>query len=156
MLGYTGDKAPPFLMPARVMEEGVFSLNPQFEWTGGGLISTTEDLAKWSKLLYDGKVFSDKALNALLQTVHPRTGEPFDQGYGLGVQVRISRAGPKIYGHEGVFPGYQTAVSYLPGHKCGMALQVNADMFSRKINRPMPALVDALLPVLLEYLEKRN
>jgi hypothetical protein len=30
----------------------MFRINPQVEWRGGGLASTSEDLARWAKLLY--------------------------------------------------------------------------------------------------------
>jgi D-alanyl-D-alanine carboxypeptidase len=41
-----------------VKDNGDFIINPQFEWTGGGIYSTTEDLARWGKLLYDGQVLN--------------------------------------------------------------------------------------------------
>ncbi|MCP4728115.1 MAG: beta-lactamase family protein, partial [bacterium] len=73
--GYTGDKVPPFLLPEKVLQDGKMVISPQFEWCGGGLITTSRDLAKWAKLLYEGNVFSQNSLDNLLKPVNYRTGQ---------------------------------------------------------------------------------
>src|SRR5262249_28052961 len=48
------------------------AVNPQFEWTGGGIASTADDLARWGKLLYEGKAFDPSLLPELLRGVPAR------------------------------------------------------------------------------------
>jgi D-alanyl-D-alanine carboxypeptidase len=101
---------------------GRLAVNPQLEWTGGGIASTTEDLARWAKLLYEGKAFDSSLLPALLDGVPSRLGR--DVQYGLGVIIRPTQWG-KAYGHSGFFPGYATEVLYFPESKAAVALQAN-------------------------------
>ena len=79
--GYTGDGEPPFNLPGKVLVDGEYPINPQFEWTGGGLITTSNDFALWAKNLYEGKVFSEEKLKEMLSAVNYRTGKPDETGY---------------------------------------------------------------------------
>ena len=54
MQGYAGAKNP-FGLPDEMITDGQYAVNPQFEWTGGGLAVTALDLARWAKLLDDGR-----------------------------------------------------------------------------------------------------
>ena len=119
--GYAG-KDNPFKLNEKVINDnGVFVINPQFEWTGGGVYSTTEDLARWGKLLYEGKIV-DTAL-MLREAVAAKLGR--DAKYGLGVIIRPTQQGV-AYGHSGFFPGYMTELFYFPGRKLCIALQCNS------------------------------
>ncbi len=144
--GYTADGAPPFKLPGKVPVEGVYPVNPQFEWCGGGLITTSLDMARWAKMLYEGKVFSDAMLKEMLRPMDFRTGEPAEQGYGLGVMV-FKRPFGFIYGHAGVFPGYQTQMSYFPRWKIAVTMQVNADSFSGKLKGDLNQFIGRLVPL---------
>jgi D-alanyl-D-alanine carboxypeptidase len=122
--GYTGKE--PFGFPPRVVVGGRYVINPQFEWTGGGLLSNSLDLARWAYALYGGKVLSPDALAAMLSPLDYQSGRPAETGYGLGVQVWNSAHGP-VYGHSGTFPGYQTQMAYLPRRGFSIAMQINSD-----------------------------
>lgn len=104
-------------------EQGLFIINPQFEWTGGGIYSSTLDLALWAKLLYEGKAFDSALLGPMLEGVPARLGK--DSRYGLGVIIRPTPLGD-TYGHSGFFPGYLTEMIYLPGQQISIALQANS------------------------------
>lgn len=105
-----------------VHDDGRFIINPQFEWTGGGVYSTTADLARWGKLLYEGKI-TDTAL--MLQGAVPaRLGR--DTKYGLGVIIRQTEGLGTSYGHSGFFPGYMTELAYYPARQLSIALQCNS------------------------------
>jgi D-alanyl-D-alanine carboxypeptidase len=114
----------PFGFEGRVIRDGRFIINPQFEWAGGGYASTAEELARWAKALYEGKIFKQSMLAEMLKAVPARTGRG-DQ-YGLGVQVRQSGWGVS-YGHGGWFPGYLSEMEYFPEHRVAIAIQVNTD-----------------------------
>ena len=148
--GYTGDNTPPFNLPGKPLVNGKYAINPQFEWTGGGLISTSLDLARWAKIVYEGNVFSKQMLEEMLKPVDFRTGQPASAGYGLGVFVFDTEHG-FIYGHSGIFPGYQTDMLYITSIQCGMAIQINADQFSGKLRKSPGAILSEFIPVIEKY-----
>jgi D-alanyl-D-alanine carboxypeptidase len=127
-VGYSTPRSP-FGVEGRMIRDGKFPLNPQFEYAGGGLASTAEDLARWSKALYEGKAFKKKeTLEAMLAGVDASSGRGGGKGtkYGLGVQIRESPWGTS-YGHDGWFPGYLSEMEYYPDHQVAIAVQFNTD-----------------------------
>ena len=122
--GYAG-KENEFKLSEKVIDDkGYFVINPQFEWTGGGVYSTTDDLAKWGKLLYEGKIIDTGMM--LKDAVPAKLGR--DAKYGLGVIIRPTQQGLS-YGHSGFFPGYLTELFYFPDRKLCIALQCNSSDF---------------------------
>jgi len=119
--GYAGPNNP-FGGKDAMIENGKFAVNPQLEWTGGGWASTGEDLARWAKLMYEGKAFDPAMVPVMLEGVPARLGP--NTKYGLGVIIRPTPAG-LTYGHSGFFPGYVTDMMYFPEHKIAIAVQVN-------------------------------
>jgi D-alanyl-D-alanine carboxypeptidase len=149
--GYTGDNSPPFKLPGKVPVEGLYPINPQFEWCGGGLITTSLDMSRWAKILYEGKAFSAEMLQEMLKVVDFRTGNTADQGYGLGVMVFKTPTG-FMYGHAGIFPGYQTQMSYFPEWKMAVTIQVNADSFSGKLKADPRQFIARFMPIFEKFL----
>lgn len=122
--GYAGPNNP-FGGKDKMIENGKFIVNPQLEWTGGGWASTGEDLARWAKLMYEGKAFDPSLLPLMLDGVPAKLGR--DAKYGLGVIIRPTQAGLS-YGHSGFFPGYMTDMMYFPEQKMAVAVQVNTSV----------------------------
>ncbi|HEX8370066.1 MAG TPA: serine hydrolase domain-containing protein [Pyrinomonadaceae bacterium] len=123
--GYAGENNP-FGGTDAMIQNGKFAINPQFEWTGGGMVSNSVDLARWAKTMYEGKAFDARLLPQMLEGVSaPMLGR--ETKYGLGVLIRPTRAGLS-YGHSGFFPGYMTDVMYFPEHKIAVAVQVNSSV----------------------------
>ncbi len=136
--GYAGKKNV-FGGAEAMLRDGRMIINPAFEWTGGGVASTTEDLARWAKLLYEGKAFSAALLPTLFDAVPAKLGP--NTKYGLAVIVRESPAGV-TYGHSGFFPGYATEMLYVPATGLAAAIQVNtSDPYPRRL---VPFLMDVL------------
>jgi D-alanyl-D-alanine carboxypeptidase len=106
-----------------MMQGGVLAIDPQFEWTGGGLASTSLDLARWAKVLYEGHAFNKVTLAELIRGVPAELGP--NTRYGLGVMIRQTPLGVS-YGHSGFFPGYQTEMAYFPAIRAAVAVQVNS------------------------------
>ncbi len=125
--GYVGPRSP-FHIEGRTLDDHGSIINPQMEWTGGGVISNPADLARFAKLLYEGKVLSRASTNAMLTGVDASSGRggSKDEKYGLAVQMRPSKWG-MTWGHDGWFPGYLTEVVYYPEHKTAIAIQLNSD-----------------------------
>ena len=119
--GYAGANNP-FGGKDEMITDGKFAINPQFEWTGGGWASTGEDLARWAKMMYEGKAFDSSMVPVMLDGVPAKLGP--NVKYGLGVIIRPTAAG-LTYGHSGFFPGYITDMMYFPEKKIAIAVQVN-------------------------------
>lgn len=140
--GYAGPNNP-FGGKDAMIVDGKFAINPQFEWTGGGYVSTSQDLARWAKMLYEGRAFSPDLLPQVLEGVPaPMLGR--ENKYGLGVIIRQTAAGVS-YGHSGFFPGYMTDMMYFPEQKVAVAVQVNTSVG--------PSLGKPLSRVLVEMME---
>ncbi|MGD2154116.1 MAG: serine hydrolase domain-containing protein [Gemmatimonadales bacterium] len=120
--GYAGAENM-FGLPDAVIENGEFAVNPGFEWTGGGIASTSEDLARWAKALYEGRAFDPALLPVMLDGVPARLGPNVE--YGLGVIIRQTPLGVS-WGHSGFFPGYLTEMAYFPDHGIAVAVQYNS------------------------------
>ncbi len=131
--GYAGPNNP-FGGTDAMIVNGKFAINPQFEWTGGGYASTAHDLARWAKMIYEGKAFAPDLLPQVLEGVSaPMLGR--ETKYGLGAIIRKTQAGTS-YGHSGFFPGYMTDMMYFPEHKVAVAVQVNTSV-GRGLGKPL-------------------
>lgn len=107
---------------------GIMVWDPVIEWTGGGLISTSHDLAAWAKLLYEGQAMPYDYLGDLFNSV-PKD----DSGVrvGAGVLIQPTSLGPKV-GHGGFIPGYTSSMRYYPEHRVAVAFQLNTDIDTPK------------------------
>jgi len=143
--GYAGPTNP-FGGTDEMIVNGKFAVNPQFEWTGGGYISTAQDLARWAKMMYEGKAYSPDLLPQVVDGVAaPMLGR--ETKYGLGVIIRQTPLGT-AYGHSGFFPGYMTDMMYFPEHKIAVAVQVNTSV-GRSLGKPLSrVLLDVMTSIL--------
>src|SRR5687767_14787389 len=142
--GYAGPNNP-FGGTDEMIVNGKFSINPQFEWTGGGYASTAQDLARWAKMLYEGKAFSADLLPQVLDGVSaPMLGR--ETKYGLGVIIRKTAVGTS-YGHSGFFPGYMTDMMYFPEHKVAVAVQVNTSV-GRNLGKPLGRMLVEMMEII--------
>jgi D-alanyl-D-alanine carboxypeptidase len=101
--------------------------NPAIEWTGGGLVSNSLDLAKWAKALFEGRAMNGPYLDDLLREI-PISAEVDDVSFGAG--VGIHKTGPigTWYSHGGWIPGYSSSLRYYPEHRVAIAFQINTDI----------------------------
>jgi D-alanyl-D-alanine carboxypeptidase len=137
--GYAGPQNP-FGGHDAMIVNGKFTVNPQLEWTGGGFASTSEDLSRWARIVYEGRVFGEELLKQAVNGVPARLGR--GARYGLGVIVLDTPLGPS-YGHSGFFPGYLTEVRYYPDKRFAIALQFNTSV-SASIGRNSGAVLQDL------------
>jgi len=142
--GYAGPNNP-FGGKDAMIQEGRFTINPQFEWTGGGFASTAQDLARWAKMMYEGRAYSPELLPQVLDGVSaPMLGR--ETKYGLGVIIRKTSAGTS-YGHSGFFPGYMTDMMYFPDSKIAIAVQVNTSV-GRDLGKPLSRVLVEMMEVI--------
>jgi len=146
----------PFGFEGRVIVDGKFIINPQMEWTGGGFASTAEDLARWAKLLYEGKALKKETLDQMLTGVDAKEGRGSGAGnkYGRGVQIRTSDWGVS-YGHGGWFPGYISEMEYFPQQKIAVAIQFNTDA-GRALKKSGRAYIADAMRIIVAELEKKK
>jgi len=142
--GYAGPNNP-FGGSDAMIVNGTFIINPQFEWTGGGYVSTAQDLARWAKMIYEGKAFSPDLLPQVVEGVPaPMLGR--DTKYGLATIIRQTPMGIS-YGHSGFFPGYLTDMTYFPQQKVAVAVQVNTSV-ARNLGKPLGRFVVEVMEVI--------
>ena len=94
------------------------------------VFSTAEDLSMWAQHLYNGDALSQASLDKMLNFVDIDSGNPYWNGYGLGVR-RFVLAGREMYGHTGGMRGYGTVMLYEPQSKVSLAILNNQ---SRSVN----------------------
>lgn len=116
-----------FGVPRKTVDEsGTMVWNPAVEWTGGGLISTSHDLALWAKLLYEGRAMQFDYLNDLFQSVSA-ADEESGVWYGAGVLIEKKSPLGVRWGHGGIIPGYSSSMRYYPKYGVTIAFQMNTD-----------------------------
>ena len=141
--GYTGLSAAFPVEPA-VMRDGKYTMNPQFEWTGGGYVTTSSDLARFLFQLFEGNRLDASSLAAMQVRTETTLGPGVD--YGLGTMLWDSPIGEAV-GHLGIFPGYLTACAYYPDYHVALAVQQNTDVGTG--NAQLIALLDRLASALV-------
>jgi D-alanyl-D-alanine carboxypeptidase len=153
--GYLGTGADnPFGFGDAILVNGRLILSPQWEWTGGGIASTSEDMARWAKLLYEGSAFPEGLMEQYLDGVATaaRGGpeESVETGfrYGLGVFLRSTRHGT-AYGHAGYAPGHLSEMLYFPRHRTAVAVQINTTIRGAA-GRPLVEFLYELMDVVEE------
>jgi D-alanyl-D-alanine carboxypeptidase len=116
-------------LPHKVLNNGLYAFNPQLEWTGGGLVTTVDDLTKWASMLYGGTILPERMKKEMLTSAPFTTTLPFNARYGLGCIIGENGA---WYGHTGFAPGYITILQYIPEKRISLAMQVNTDALHGK------------------------
>lgn len=101
--------------------------HPGFEWTGGGFISNSKDLAQWGWTLYRGNAMQYPYLNELLEAV-PISRETDEILYGAGVAIYRNSPLGNVYGHSGWIPGYCSSLRYYADYGIAIAFQINTDI----------------------------
>lgn len=118
--------ANPFGLASPVLVDGRHPMNPALEYCGGGVMSTSPDLARWALALYGGERVVPAELRGEMLEARPAPRVGPGNAYGLGVIVGRDAHGER-WGHSGWYPGYGTALAYWPEHGLVLALQVNTD-----------------------------
>lgn len=124
--GYAAEN--PLRFPGKTTTpDGTMAWHPGIEWTGGGLVSTSGDLARWGAGLFGGNALPESALDLML-TSSPIGPNTPDIHYGVGVAIyRGAPSGP-VYGHRGWIPGYTSSLRYYENAGVAIAFQINTDI----------------------------
>jgi len=144
--GHAGKSAPLGAPDLVLDQDGTFYANPQFEWAGGGFVSSGGDLARWARALWGGRVVKPETLEQMCAG-RSTQGQLRGAEYGLGTIVRTTPHGRAV-GHEGFFPGYMSDVRYWPELDLAVAVQVNTSDFAA-LGMPLGRLCEELLQACL-------
>jgi D-alanyl-D-alanine carboxypeptidase len=126
-VGYTIE-GNPFGLPPRTMDtQGQLLWDPAVEWTGGGLVSKSRDLAVWGHALFGGMAMSGPYLDQLLDGV-PVSPDTPNILYGAGVAIHTETPRGPVYGHGGWVPGYVSSLRHYADHGVTVAFQINTDV----------------------------
>ena len=125
-VGYTVPDNP-FGLPERTADaEGRLVWDPGVEWTGGGLASTSRDLARWGHALFGGAAMEAPYLDRLLDGVPVAPDAPGIL-YGAGVAIYAETPRGPVYGHGGWIPAYVSSLRHYADHGVTVAFQINSD-----------------------------
>jgi D-alanyl-D-alanine carboxypeptidase len=154
-VGYTINDNPFGLAPRTMDDDGRLTWNPVIEWTGGGFVSTSAELAIWGQALFSGMAMETEYLGALLDgvAVHPDAPDIF---YGAGVAIHQNTPNGPVYGHGGWIPGYVSSLRHYADHNLTIAFQINSDVgIVDDTTDLVPALEAALADLLLRPQDQR-
>ena len=133
-----------------VIVDGKFTINPQWEWAGGGFAADAEDVARWCARLYNGDVLTAASMDQMLNST--TTGE--GAGYGLGIMISRSKWG-RSYGHDGEFPGYLSDMRYYTKQKVAISVLVNSDE-TPAVNRFLASAAEDFAGIIISANTKRQ
>jgi D-alanyl-D-alanine carboxypeptidase len=96
-------------------------INTSFDWGGGGIVSTCEELKAFFRALLYGQLFDEESTLTLMLEAADRGygGEEYD--YGLGIMKRTI-CGLTFYGHGGA---YDCDVFYCPDEDISVCMTLN-------------------------------
>ena len=105
------------------------------KYSAGGLVSTVDDLARWTQALHEGRVLKPESLQRMLTPALLADGVARDYGYGLAFRTV---EGHRLIGHDGQVRGFSSLVEADPKTGCVAVILANTsgvpadtDYFSR-------------------------
>jgi D-alanyl-D-alanine carboxypeptidase len=102
----------------------VTRFSPSWAWTAGAIVSTVDDLARFHRALFTGRLLRPDQMRELETTVPTTVGVQ----YGLGVFEVQTPCGIG-WGHDGSFFGYLTFSLTSPDGSRQVVLSLNSDAY---------------------------
>jgi len=126
---------------------------------GGGLLSSAEDLLKFSHALLDGKLIKLSTLDSMITPTRLKNGE--FQNYGLGFAFGTDEKGRKYIFHPGTGTGFSSLLLIYPQEKFAAVHLINSRdrnignpavdfasiIIDKKYEKPLPPISDHLLKI---------
>jgi CubicO group peptidase (beta-lactamase class C family) len=95
----------------RILQNAPIS-DVSIKMAGGGLISTPEDLLKFSNCLLDGKLIKLTTLDSMLVPTKLPDGKILESG--LGFEIKTDNNGKQFFGHYGHGTGFMSLLAIYP------------------------------------------
>lgn len=154
-LKHTGVDHPLEIIPGRSRQYTVTAANPVFSWMedgalintfyrdssdyypSGGLLSSANDLARFTSMVFETDFLSDGARSHILQAARLHNGEAAgfadDHLYSFGWEIRQDENGRVIFfGHNGETNGAYAVIRYFPKEKLAIAGVANYNVMGRE------------------------
>lgn len=96
-----------------------------YKWAGGGFLSTSEDLARFGRVLLTGRLLKPESLRLLWTSQRLKDGD--ETGYGMGWRTVQDSAGRLRLSHTGGGMGATSHLIIYPDQHLVVALLVNSD-----------------------------
>lgn len=93
----------------------------------GALLSTVDDMAKWTKALFGGEFLSKASLDTMTAEYELNNGEYTGYGYGLVIGERF---GKEEISHNGGINGFATSGIWIPEQKIYVVVLSNSEDIS--------------------------
>jgi serine beta-lactamase-like protein LACTB, mitochondrial len=93
------------------------------KYAGGGILSTSEDLLKFSKNLLDAKLIKAETLDSMLIPTRLNNGTYIN--YGLGFTFETDETGRKFFSHSGGGTGFSSHLIIYPVEKTASVYLIN-------------------------------
>lgn len=121
---------PHMMNPAGGMDVLAFRKNDKMMHAAGGIVTTPADLAIWlnANIARSGGGIPSAAFEEAQKTQTPTEtgrGELQSRGYGFGWFTGDYKGETALF-HQGGFPGWQSAFTFLPDRKIGVGVMTNA------------------------------
>ncbi|HSP87629.1 MAG TPA: serine hydrolase, partial [Ignavibacteriaceae bacterium] len=130
---------------------------------GGGLLSTAEDLLRFSDSLLKGKLIKQASLDSMIIPVKLKDGKTIN--YGLGFSFGTDESGKKFISHSGIGTGFTSLLIIYPAEKLAAVHLINirdrdlgepaydlAMIYAgRVVEKPKRSLSDFLFNVTINY-----
>jgi CubicO group peptidase (beta-lactamase class C family) len=107
-------------------------ISMEFPYSAGAIVSTVEDLYRWNKALYSGKIISPALLTKMTTPYMNK------YGYGLGVDTFETH---KRIGHGGGIPGFVSYDVYYPMDNIHIVVLSNNESPSKGIARAIASIL---------------
>ena len=114
----------------------------------GNIVSTTRDMARWTKLLYTGKILKQESMKEMLTWAKGSDRDKYFKGYGLGTDLLMLK-GMKNYGHTG-YVIHASSMFYTPDLDLTTVIVTNEPSFVEKDTKM------EMYDYLMEYLRKND
>lgn len=109
--------------------------NTSGDWAAGGLVSTVEDLNRFIRALFLGKLFRERS--TLAEMLKPLGQFPDGSEYGLGIRKTVTEHKRRAYfGHTGFWgigmfycPAHEVSVVFCQNQTGGPTIWENLDVF---------------------------
>jgi len=88
-------------------------------FSAGGLYSTTSDLLRWERGLFDGHLLAASSLASMTT--------PFKKNYAFGVAVDSDTKGNEVIWHGGAIDGFSVFLAYVPAERLTVVVLANIE-----------------------------
>jgi CubicO group peptidase (beta-lactamase class C family) len=122
-------------------------IDSSYKWSGGGFLSTADDLALFGSALLQPGFLREESLAQLFTAQKPKGGKP--SSYGIGWGIANNRLGRTFYLHGGDQQGASSFIVTVPKAKIVVAILTNlsrASLLSREDPMLLVKCFDGLLP----------